>query len=426
MRLSCPEDNYLRYSIEDFFNNKKETLKKLKEDEAFCSLEKRGAIKIDRSEIEGNDQIYHFLVIMPRFREIRDKYKNNSETRGNNYLRIRLKGNGNNVLGIGTKVTLRYADEMQYQEFHLSRGFESSMEPILHFGLADVSTVDELHVLWPDGKTETLNNVKAGMIITVEQKNAAEPTQQIQTNESLFTETDGLGADFIHRENEYNDFDKEVLLPHKMSQFGPGLAVGDVDNNGAEDFYIGGASGQSGALYLQDVDGRFAIADGPWSKEKQLEDIGAAFFDADGDNDLDLYVVSGGNEFKDGSFFYKDRLYINQGDGSFKRDIKALPIKVLSSGSCVVPGDYDGDGDLDLFVGGRLTPTKYPFAPRSFILNNEGGKFTDVTEDIAPGLLEPGLVTSAVWSDFDNDQDLDLIVVGEWMPIGIYQNRLVE
>ena len=244
--------------------------------------------------------------------------------------------------------------------------------------------------------------------------------------ESLFSEIEIDGIDFRHQENEYNDYEKEILLPHKMSQFGPFLTVGDVNGDKLDDFFIGGASGQSGVLYIQQSTASLSFItakEQPWSKDKISEDMGVLFFDVDNDNDLDLYVVSGGNEFDQESMFLQDRLYENDGQGNFTKSKGKIPV-ITASGSCVIAGDYDNDGDMDLFVGGRLLPGQYPFPARSYLLNNNGnGVFTDVTETVAPHLVDAGMVTSAIFTDHNKDGNLDLIVVGEWMPLTIMQNE---
>ncbi|MCH8904189.1 MAG: VCBS repeat-containing protein [Bacteroidetes bacterium] len=352
-------------------------------------------------------------------------YKNNAnEINQNNFVRVKLNGDIPNILGIGAHVKLRYGDQIQYQELTLTRGYQSSVEGILHFGLGDVTNIDELVVTWSNGKEQRIKNVEINKVIILEQKNATDPTDIYDWADSpIFAEVTERGVNFEHQENEYDDYVKEILLPHKMSQFGPNISTGDVNGDGLTDFYIGGAIGQSGALYFNKGDYTFSKSSGAaFYDDSYHEDIGSLMFDADGDGDLDLYVVSGGNEFDITSPELQDRLYLNNGQGKFELSIGTLP-EMLTSGSCVVAGDYDKDGDLDLFVGGRVVPGSYPFPARSYILNNDAGKFTDVTEKVAPDLVKPGMVTSAVWTDFDNDGSLDLIVVGEWMPISIYRNE---
>lgn len=354
-------------------------------------------------------------------------YRNNtSEELNNNYLRIHLLGDGGNSYGLGAKITITTGDSKQFQELTLTRGFQSSVENIIHFGLGEITLVDELFVKWPDGRESLLNNIEVNQVLEVYQQNSKPEGTVASTDKdgSLFREiTKGSGMNFVHQENTYDDYEKEVLLPHKMSQFGPGLATGDVDGNGLDDVFVGNATGNSGKLFLQKTEGKFLRSSSqPWDANRNNEDIGALFFDADGDKDLDLYVVSGGNEFEKTSALLQDRLYVNDGSGNFTRSREALP-EMISSGSCVVAGDYDNDGDQDLFVGGRVVPGQYPYPAQSFILNNDGGKFTDVTSTIAAELVYPGLVTSAVWMDFDDNGSLDLIVVGEWMPLSFYKNE---
>ncbi|MCH8330973.1 MAG: VCBS repeat-containing protein, partial [Bacteroidetes bacterium] len=350
-------------------------------------------------------------------------YRNNLETlQSRNHIRIKLTGSENNPIGIGAKITLSCGEKHQYQEVSLTRGFQSAVEPILHFGLDDCKEVDQLKIQWPDGKEEILIAVKANQLLELQYENAVAPKNKPGSAKVYFTGITNTGFDFTHVENEYDDYKKEILLPHKMSQFGPNIAVGDVNGDGLEDCFIGGASWQAGKLFFQTSSSTFVEAnDQPWEVESASEDLGTLLFDADNDNDLDLYVVSGGNEFPENSPILKDRLYLNDGKGNFSRSLDALP-EFISSGSCIVAGDYDGDEDLDLFVGGRVVPGKYPFPANSYILRNDKGIFTDVTQEVAPELYQKGLVTSALWTDHDMDGKLDLIVVGEWMPVTVYHN----
>ena len=353
-------------------------------------------------------------------------YRNNAAGQsGSNFLRLRLEGPPANPEGLGTKVTIFREGEIQHHEYHVTRGFQSAVEHALHFGLGSADTVGLLRVTWPDGRSQALGPLAANQEISVGYAEAEEPSDHVGDSvpKVLMRDvSDALGVTFVHRENDFDDYAREVLLPHKMSQFGPKITVGDVNGDGRDDFFVGGAAMQAGELFLQDDSGRFQKRDsGPWYEDRGFEDLGTLLFDADGDGDLDLYVVSGGNAWAANSENYQDRLYLNDGFGGFEKSDGALP-PISASGSCVVAGDYDDDGDLDLFVGGRVLPGKYPFPPRSYLLNNGNGIFVDVTEEVAPELGEPGLVTSAVWSDFDGDGALDLIVVGEWMPVSIFQN----
>lgn len=348
----------------------------------------------------------------------------NNGTEGN-YLRIKLNGPDTNRSGLGSRVTIHTDHGQQMIEHYMSRGFQSSAEDVLHFGLGEIGEVDELNIRWPDGKVQTLQNISANKILTLNYNDASEePKEPVENRTTLFEDiTEKAGLNHRHRENEYVDFERQPLLPHKLSKLGPGIAIGDVNGDGLEDFYIGGAHGESGTLYLQDENETFRASDSqPWEADRQSEDMGAAFFDANGDGSPDLYVVSGGYEFEPDADELRDRLYLNDGGGGFEKATGALP-EMLTSGSVVVPGDYNGDGQTDLFVGGRVFPGNYPEAPRSYILQNNQGQFSDVTYDIAPELSEAGMVTDAIWTDYDNDGVQDLIVVGEWMPILIMENR---
>jgi hypothetical protein len=284
-------------------------------------------------------------------------------------------------------------------------------------------------VIWPDGKQQVIPNLKGNQLLKVDYANAS-PARPEPIEEPIraFTDvTKTVDIDYRHQENPFNDFQYEVLLPHIYSRNGPALATGDVNGDGLDDFYAGGAIGFSGTLILQQADGKFVtIHKGPWESDAASEDLGAAFFDADQDGDLDLYVVSGGNEYLEGASELQDRLYLNQGNAKFTSAKDALP-ELLTSGSRVKAADYDADGDLDLFVGGRLVPRSYPLPADSYLLRNDGDlngvvKFTDVTEEVAPDLLEMGMVTDAAWSDYDQDGKLDLVVAGEWMPITFLKN----
>ena len=341
----------------------------------------------------------------------------------NNYLSIKLEGPPNNKLGLNTKVELHYGDDIQIQELTLTRGYLSSCEPLLHFGLKDVSKIDLLKVEWPDGKVVKIEGVDVNQKLTLKHSEGqALPREKVIAGTWFEDFSSKAGYSHKHTENEYNDFDREILIPHKQSQNGPGLAAADINGDGQEDFFIGGALGYSGQLYLGSANGFQAAPSQPWEADKGQEDTGALFFDADADNDLDLYVVSGGSEYAANDQAYQDRLYLNDGNGNFSKAANALP-KMLTSGKSVTAGDMDQDGDMDLFVGGRIIPGKYPKAPKSYLLLNEGGRFRDATESIAPDLSNPGLVTASIFTDYDGDKDLDLIVVGEWMPISFFENK---
>jgi len=350
----------------------------------------------------------------------------------NHYLRVQLQGKPGNRLATGAKVEIRYGGQLQFHEHSTVRGFQSSVENIIHFGLGKHASIDTLTITWPDGRWQILRNVKADQLLTLSHRDARESTPEPPAAPApLFREVASqYGIDYVHHENEFIDFKVQPLLPHMYSRNGPGIAVGDVDGNGLDDFFVGGASGKSGKIYYQfatnDKSVSFRSTDLD-SALKAEEDMGALFFDADGDGDLDLYVVSGGNEFAEDSPSYQDRFYRNTGNGSnglprLVRDAAAIP-PIRTSGSCVTATDFDRDGDLDLFVGGRIIPNRYPIPAQSVLLRNNGGRFEDVTASLAPPLQNAGLVCASLWTDFDNDGWTDLVVSGEWMPISFFRNE---
>ncbi len=342
------------------------------------------------------------------------------------YLQFELRGMPGNTFGIGAKVILHSENGTQVAENYPTRGYQSAVEPMLHFGLGNANEVEQVDVIWPDGRSQFLENVSANKRLTLNYADAKPIHREAAANTpaALFQDiTSAVGINHRHVENDFDDFARESLLPHKMSEFGPALAVGDVNADGLEDFFIGGAKGHAGELYFQQTDGSFQPSAFPiWQKEKDYEDVAATFFDADNDGDLDLYVVSGGNEMEPESPLLQDRLYLNDSKKQFVTNGRLLP-KMPASGSCVKPFDFDNDGDLDLFVGGRQVPGKYPFPASSFLLKNDGGMFEDVTVELAPALAQPGMVTDALWTDFDGDGQTDLIVVGEWMPLRFFKNQ---
>lgn len=358
-------------------------------------------------------------------------YKNNSrELNKNHYIRFQLKGPAANPDGLGARFIIEAGDQKQMHEHYLSRGFQSSVEKYVHFGLGKYNKIDKVTIIWPDGNSQQITGIDADQLLEVNYEDSDKKTLSLQEPSYAVTFEDitkQAGIYHLHEENDYDDFAKEVLLPHKMSTFGPCITSGDINHDGLDDFYVGGAAGFGGKLYLQQKGGKFKESNNQtWYADRMAEDIGAVFFDANGNGHLDLYVVSGGNEFSPDDPLLQDRLYLNDGRGNFSRAKGALPV-MLTSGSVGKAADFDNDGDLDLFVGGRLIPGTYPFAPRSYLLRNDSKqgqvKFTDITSSVAPELEKAGMVTDAVWSDFNQDGAPDLMVVGEWMPVTIMENQ---
>jgi enediyne biosynthesis protein E4 len=347
-------------------------------------------------------------------------FKNNNDVLSpNHFLKVKLKGDAKNERGIGAKLSLYVKDTIYYQEQIPVRGFQSSVDPVLNFGLGANLAIDSLVVIWPNDKMQKLTNLKAGETITLK---IAEATGNWMPASAviaapLFT-TKEMPA-LQHKDNEFNDFTVQTLLPGYLSRQGPALAVGDVNKDGLTDVFLGNGLGHPSKLFLQSTDGNFRLsAATPFAKDSSSETTAASFFDADNDGDLDLYVANGGYEFAVNDPAFQDKFYLNNGQGSFTQ--KALPPLLFSKG-CVKAGDIDGDGDLDLFIGGRVIPGRYPLAAPSKILVNDGkANFTDATKTIAPSFDTLGLVTDAVWIDLNHDKKKDLVVVGEWMPVKVY------
>src|SRR6266542_6398946 len=379
---------------------------------AYVDLNNSGALDLVVNNINAPASIYR-----NRAREIG----------GGHYLTVILHGSGANTAGIGTKVILYQGATTQLLEQMPTRGFQSSVDPRLHFGLGTSAHADSLLVIWPDRRYQVLTSVAADRMLTLSQDDAAgsyshrKPRAPGPMFEDL---TSQLAIDFKHEENAFYDYNREPLMPHLLSTEGPALAVGDVNGDGLDDVYIGGAKWQAGRLYTQLPSGRFkAVTEPAFNSDSIYEDVDAAFFDANGDTHPDLYVVSAGNEFSGTDEQLRDRLYINDGQGNFQRAKDALP-DFFENGSCVVPGDFNGDGHVDLFVGSRVVSRAYGLIPRSHLLQNDGkGRFIDVTLENAPALSEAGMVTSAAWLDYDGDGKLDLVVVGEWMPVRVFRQE---
>ncbi len=350
-------------------------------------------------------------------------YRNTStEKKKGNFLRVKLKPQKQgDIYGARIKI-FKESKLWQVVELTNARGYMSKSEDIAHFGLGDYESVEKILVEWTNGKTTQLNSIEANQIIQVKQKgeNYLKEKSSNSVSPMFQNVTKKIALKHRHQENNYNDYDKQVLLPHKMSQFGPSIGVGDVNGDNLDDFFVGGAVGTSGVLYIQSKDGSFQEVDSkPFLLDKNSEDMGCVFIDIDSDGDLDLFVVSGGYEFKLNDKALQDRLYINDGEGNFKKDKNRVP-KYLTSGSTVIKADYDGDGDEDLFVAGRLVPGNYPYPANSVLLENRNGYFVNVTNSKAKELNNLGMVTSAEWVDLNGDNKLDLVIVGEWMPISTF------
>lgn len=341
---------------------------------------------------------------------------------GNHSIRIKLNGPGQNTFGLGAKVTVKSGDHQQVEQFKTVRGYESSVEPILHFGIGSAKQADEVIVDWNNGTRTIVNQVPCCKVTEINAADAKPFTPEAQSKPPLFVDASAdILPSFIHKENTFNDFQIQVLLPHRLSRNGPAICIGDINGDGLEDFFAGGARDQSGAIYLQNAEGKFNLHPNPaLERDKNYEDVGAVFFDADGDKDLDLYVVSGGTEEPANYSYYNNRLYLNNGKGDFTKS-ELPPIGI--SGMCVRAFDFDGDGDQDIFVGGRVIPNYYPYPSNSFILQNNQGKFKDVSAEIAPALNKLGLVTDALVTDINKDNKPDLVVVGEWMPVTFLVQR---
>jgi hypothetical protein len=347
-----------------------------------------------------------------------------NKTNGN-FLKIELEGSDFNTLGYGVKAIIHHNGKTQTGENTVTRGYLSSVEPGLFFGLGKDIEVTKVEVIWPDGKINIFENVSANIKLTANYSKAKIISKTQNNKETIFNQTKAsdLGITFVHQENDFNEYEEEVLLPHNISQNGPFTSVADVNNDGLDDFFIGGAAGQEGVLYIQKPNKSFVEnASQPWELDKKSEDLGALFLDVDADDDMDLYITSGGSEYAQGSPMLKDRLYINNGLGEFTKNDKALP-NIYESTECVKSSDIDNDGDLDLFIGTRIKSGQYGFPATSYILINDKGIYTKASERVAVDLTNIGMVTDAVFTDIDTDGDDDLMIVGEWMEIKVLENN---
>ncbi|WP_103070508.1 VCBS repeat-containing protein [Aquimarina sediminis] len=351
----------------------------------------------------------------------------NKSAQKNNYITVQFQSNSANSFGLGNRVYVKTDNETQMQELTLSRGFQSSVAPELHFGVHQSKIIKKLEVVWTDGRSQVFHNLDVNQKLVVQHSNATTREELEKRKPALFTsEKNGALIDHKHEENSFDDFSKQVLLPHKMSAFGPGTAVADVNNDGLEDYFIGGASGYPGGLYIQNNSGFEKSISKVLDEDKGYEDVGATFFDADQDGDQDLYVVSGGYEFLPTSEMLEDRLYINDGNGNFTKTKEGVLLQLPTSGSRVYTLDFDKDGKQDILVLGRQVPGHYPASANTYLLRNISAKgnalFEDVTRSYAKDFINLGMATSAAITDYNNDGWLDIVVVGEWMPIRVFKN----
>jgi hypothetical protein len=337
-----------------------------------------------------------------------------------NYIHLKFEGSEANRLGIGVKVMAYVGGKEIIRELQPSKGWQSSVEPKLHLGLGSASIIDSLIVIWPGGNYQNIFSVTVNQWLTLHESNAAPGWDYELIEQKVILRQDSV-LDFIHQEDSFVAFERERLLPSAATTQGPGLAVGDVTGDGLDDIFICGASGQASKLYIKTQNGKFiSVNETVFASFASAEDVDAQFVDVNNDGRLDILVVSGGQEWLENTKYLKPRLYLNDGSGSFRFDPDAFP-DIYIHGSCIEVYDFDKDGNVDLFIGGRIEAGKYGVSPKSYILRNDGkGKFVDVSQVVLPE-LELGMITDACWYDVNEDGLVDLIIVGEWMPITVLQ-----
>ncbi|MEO8415368.1 MAG: VCBS repeat-containing protein [Ginsengibacter sp.] len=379
---------------------------------AYADLDNDGNLDLVTNNINGDAFIMR-----------NDTNKKADSAKINNYLTIRLKGDSLNTDGIGT-IAYAYSNGLsQMVEQYPVRGYLSTVDNRLHVGFGR-NNPDSLKIIWPDGKMQLIPHPGVNKILKVDYKDAGldyKPAKPV-TNSSFEDVTENIHANFQHKETFFFDYGFQPLIQQKYSQEGPFISTGDVNGDGLEDFFIGGAFKQSGKIFLQQKDGTFNSRD-LVTGTKNEEDMQSILFDANGDGYPDLLIAGGSSEFEITSSFYRPRLYLNDGKGNFKLDDSAFSPIVRTPAKSIAVADMDGDGDLDLFIGGRVSLGTYPVPPRSYILRNDHGKFTDVTRSVCPALEDIGLINSAVWVDIDNDKKPNLIIAGDWMPVRIFKNN---
>ena len=385
---------------------------------AFADLDNDGDLDYVINNINSEASLYENTL-----------YKGEADERAseNNFIRLVLTDPSNKKSAVGAKVKLYAGGSFQFFENTIYRGFLSSVENIIHFGLGSEEAVDSVVIHWPDGNIQKITEVAVNKVLRIPYQPS--PVKRLTTYSmsaapSLFSNaSEESNIRFKHHEDDKIDFNLQRTLPHKFTQSGPGMAVGDINNDGLEDLVIGGSTGYPFSVFMQDKEGEFKLSQhGMKDESKTQEDTGLLLFDADNDKDLDLYLVSGSIEQFQSQDPYQDRLLLNDGNGKFRLSPSALP-DTKASGSCVRAADFDADGDLDLFVGGRVIPGQYPAPAKSYLLANDNGTFSDVTADYCPALTDLGMITDAVWTDFNGDQRLDLITVGEFTAVTFFENK---
>lgn len=399
-----------------FVNNKDYTFKNVSEEYGFSKkINSNGTAYADFDNDGDLD------LVMNNQGEKATIYRNNST---NNYIRLSLKGSADNPKGIGAKLQVFCEGNKQSQVFYVNRGYQSSVSYKSIFGLGRATKIDSIQIIWNDQKQQVLTDVKVNKEILIDYKNAKTKPREVLKNESFFRVIDPkeLGIDYKHHATHFNDYSKQLLLPQKQSTLDNAMQITDVNADGLDDLFLGNTAGYPATLYVQTSEGKFVKTNQKlFEKEKKYNDNNALFFDADADGDLDLYVATGNYSLAEDSPLQQDRLYRNDGKGNFTKT-NVLP-KIRAVTKAIASYDYDQDGDLDLFIGGRVIPSKYPNPPESYVLENRKGKFVNVTEKIAKELQHIGLVNEMLFSDYDQDGDQDLLVVGEWLPVTFFTNE---
>lgn len=385
---------------------------------AYADLDNDGDLELITNNIDDPAFIFENMSIQA------DQVPGNQQ-----FLRVKLKGLALNPDAYGASIEIRTEGSRQVRYILSNRGYLSQSENIAHFGLGEVAKVDSLMVRWPDGKQSFLQDIAANQVLEIDYSTAREaaplakslPTVPFQEVASQYQ------LNYQHQDLDFIDFNFQRTLPHKFSQYGPSIAIGDANGDGRDDIFLGGSRGFDQTWMWQQANGQFQkeMVSFKTDQEKREEDIASLLFDADGDADLDLYLVRGNAQSEAGSALYQDVLYVNNGNGQFALAEGALP-EMRANGSCVKAADFDRDGDLDLFVGSRVLPRAYPLPDRCYVLRNDSEgdqvKFTDITASVNEKLLKPGLITDALWTDIDGDQWPDLMLAGEWMSLMVFKN----